>query len=79
MPSNMFDIERVRNWDKRIEPYSEKNKNRYRVARDKMNELKELAVDPNGWQVTIDSKKDRMKMEQRVSKRGYQTGRITTI
>lgn len=44
-----------------------------------MKQLRALADDPNGWQVTIDSKKDRMKCEQRISERGFQVGRITSI
>ena len=44
-----------------------------------MKQLRAIADDPEGWQVTIDSKKDRMKCEQRTSERGFNVGRITSI
>lgn len=77
LPNHCFEIERVVNWEKRIQGYSEKSKNRYKTAQSKLKELRDLFADKaDDWKVTIDNKKPRLFCEQRTSKRGMQCARI---
>lgn len=72
IPQNLFEIERVLNWEKRIASFSEKQKNKYKIAQEKMKEFKLLLKDKNkDWYLTIDDKKERLKCEQMVSKNGF--------
>lgn len=60
VPTNVFEIERVKDWNKRIEAYSEKTKNKYKLAFQKMEELKLALKDSSNWSTTVDSKKDKL-------------------
>ena len=47
LPSNLFEIERVVDWNKRIAGFTEKQKNKYKKAFEKMKEFKALITDTN--------------------------------
>ena len=55
---SIFEIERVKDWNKRIEGYNESQKNKYKLAFEKMAELKIALEDREDWDLTIDKKKD---------------------
>ena len=72
MPQNIFEVERVLDWNKRTESFTEKQKNKYKVAWAKMKEFKAMLKDKSKeWNVTIEDKKERLKCEQMMSKNGF--------
>lgn len=60
-PQNIFEIERVKDWSKRIEAYDERQKGKYQLAFKKMEQLKVALYDKcPEWKTTIDNKKDKL-------------------
>ena len=45
LPKNIFEIEKVKDWGKRIEGYNESQKNKYKLAFQKMEQLKAKLLD----------------------------------
>ena len=77
VPGAVYQIEKVLNWEKRIEGYSEYKKSLYKKAFEKQQEFIDVMADKGShWKVTIDNKKNNLFCEEMKSKRGYPTIRV---
>ena len=75
----MFFIEKVIDWEKRIEGYTDAIKAKYRRGVKKFDELRSvLSDDTKDWSLVVDNKKKNLTCEQKESDRGYQMIRVAT-
>lgn len=71
-PDQAFIMEKVIDWNSRIENYTQAQKNRYATALAKQAEFLEILKEPSkDWTMTINDKKKGLICEQKVSKLGY--------
>jgi hypothetical protein len=66
----LWDMETVTDWGVRIAGYDEKQKEFYNNMVPKLNELKGIAKSEQGWDLIVDAKNDRIKIECKRSIRG---------
>ena len=71
-PTEMFFIEKVIDWEKRIEGYTNDIKAKYREGVMKFAELQSvLAESASNWHTVVDNKKKNLICEQKESDRGF--------
>ena len=68
----LWDIEEVPDWSERIESYTDEQKETYANMVPKVKEFFGLLESKNGWDVLVENKNDRIKIETKRSVRGNQ-------
>ena len=65
-PEQAFVVEKVLDWNSRIEGYTQAQKNKYKTAIEKMEELENILKDDSkDWYFSINDKKKNLTCEQR--------------
>lgn len=66
----MWDIEVIKDWGIRTQAYTDEQKAFYHDMVPKINEMKGIAKSTAGWELVVDSKSDKIKIETKRSIRG---------
>ena len=70
IPEFIWDIEHVPDYEKRMESYSEEKKKFFRDIFPKVDLLKRLMAENEGWEVLVDDQEAQIKIETKTSERG---------
>lgn len=75
-PKEIFRVERVIDWKKRIEGYTQYQQNKYEEAFKRLKMFESALDDTEGWDVKLNNKSTGLFVENKISVRGINTLRV---